>query len=1181
MTYRNSPIAFCTILAAWLMAAAAMPASGADWTKAHWLWDKVDTEGAPAESVFLRKSFELDARPRKGILSVTADNRYIVYLNGEKVGTGDTWQKADEYDVTKLLIAGKNTIAIQAKNEGGPAGVIAALSVQRQAGAALLVATDATWKLETTEAKNWLAADFDDVKWKKPAVLGDASIGPWNLTAGAGGKAPDGGNVSDRKITSYRPASEQASQFILPEGFKIELIAADPLVINPVCITLDEKGTLYVSESHTYRFGKSGSPVKVPSNPIVRLDRKPDGSLQRTVVAEGFDDPVMGMAIRNGQLWASANEHLFRFDLTDAGPAINKTQIAKDKNKAWNPFGNFVLEWGLDGLLYMSIGDHNIELVGKNNTVSGRGRSGIVVRMKPDGSDIERVLHGFRVPYSFEYDPFGQMWLLSNGEGNPNRFAKVIDYVDYHCYSRGAADNDWLAGNHPLAPPAFQLPNGAHTQLLRYYGSNFPQSYVGSLFLDNWGQHGFPAGNRAVFRYVPDERGNITTKEMFLQCKDPHFRCSHVLLAPDGSMLISDWYGRDDESDLTGRIWKVTYTGDAHGPAPKVSHTLDSPKWSEDAYALSALGSPHHLIREKASDVLVKRGAAAVAHLGDVAAKGDALGAVHALWALVRIGTQAEPNAAAIDAIARGADNADWKVRRLALRLSRRYNASGMAALAAMKVSDSDPAVRLESAISLGESAKTRDALAALLATDAADDAHLRYEAAWHLAHHASDQTIAALLHSKKAESQLAGLLTIDIALYEKTPAAPAALTALAAAFEAPGDLDVDHLITVVRMNPSPEIAPAMLKLAQREDVPAAVSAKAMLAMRNLPNRPALNVTAPLAKRFLEAVRTGAVKLKSPGEVTLFIELLEIEGPSDEAIAQLRTRVTDNQAEVRQAALNLATKFGPKAAPLADTLWPRVLDEKAKTGANDRLPLLATLSAIEAAPAADKWKSLLTHPNPDVARDGLRSWRRFAGDSAMTDTLVQAAPRIAELNPALVDDLSAVLAALAVDAAKVAANPPIKPFKLADVETRRAAALAFKPTAGSAALGRRVFERAGCVKCHTAMDQNTLRAPSLKGIGKAQTPQYLVESILEPSKIIKTGFEVERIETKDGDTHIALVQDKGDALRVITADQDFALAKSKIESRAVQKLSLMPVGLTDNLSQDELNDLVAYLRSLQ
>ena len=106
----------------------------------------------------------------------------------------------------------------------------------------------------------------------------------------------------------------------------------------------------------------------------------------------------------------------------------------------------FVLEWGPDGKLYMSVGNHNIDIVGPERSISARGSSGMIMRMNPDGTSMERLVHGLRVPYSFEYDPFGQLWLLSNGEGNPDRFVRVIEGVDYHCYSRPGIGNEWLAG---------------------------------------------------------------------------------------------------------------------------------------------------------------------------------------------------------------------------------------------------------------------------------------------------------------------------------------------------------------------------------------------------------------------------------------------------------------------------------------------------------------------------------------------------------------------------------------------------------------------------------------------------------------------------------------------------------------------------------------------------------------
>ena len=337
----------------------------------------------------------------------------------------------------------------------------------------------------------------------------------------------------------------------------IELVADEPLIINPTSpwSVGDQARIRHVSESTPTSYRPQRLADRPFKNPVVRLEPKPGGKgYDRVVVADGFDDPVMGIAVKDGKLWLTANNYLYQFDYPETGPATGKKTLVVDKNKAWNPFGMFVLEFGPDGLLYMSVGDHKVALEGPNNKVDSRGSSGVIVRMNPDGTNMERLTQGFRVPYSFEFDPFGQLWLLSNGEGNPNRFARVIPDVDYHCYTRGKVDNNWLAGNHPLAPPVTELPRGANTQLMRYYGAAYPKEYWGSLFLDNWGAHGFHGPNRGIFRWHPDDKGNIVSKECFVSCNDPHFRPSHIALDPEGNMLIADWYGRDDESDLTGRI---------------------------------------------------------------------------------------------------------------------------------------------------------------------------------------------------------------------------------------------------------------------------------------------------------------------------------------------------------------------------------------------------------------------------------------------------------------------------------------------------------------------------------------------------------------------------------------------------------------------------------------------------
>jgi putative membrane-bound dehydrogenase-like protein len=1156
------------VLALALLSLHAAEPSVKPWGPARWVWDNPQAaeEDQGQRAIYLRRTFELPAKPKTATVHVTVDNRYELFVNGAKVGADDEWQSVEKYDVARHLVAGKNAVALRAQNDGGPAGALLWLHIATDDGKQLVLGTDDSWRVADKAGEGWQKADFDDAKWAKASVLGPAGMGPWNLEGASGGERP----IGDRKITSYQSAEAEEKQFVLPEGFTVELVAAEPLVVNPVCIALDERGRLYVSESHTYRYGPKGSPVPNPTNPIVRLDPKPDGKgYERVVVTEGFDDPVMGMLVKDGKLWATANNFLYRFDLDDKGKVTNRQTLLTDRNKAWNPFGMFVLEWGPDGLLYMSVGNHNIDLVGPSNKATSRGSSGLVLRMKPDGRDMERLVHGLRVPYGYEYDPFGQLWVLSNGEGNPDRFVRVIEGVDYHCYSRPAVGNEWLAGRHPLAPPCLELPGGACTQLVRYYGAGLPEKMVGDLFLVNWGRHGFNGANRVLHRYVPDARGQIIHKDILVGCKDPHFRSSHVLLAPDGGLLVADWYGRDDESDQTGRIWKVSYTGK---DKPKVEHDLTSPRWKETDYQLSALGSPHHLVRERAVEELARQGNAVTEKLQEVLRKNSsALGAAQALWTLWRIGT---PEAQS--ALAAGAENGDGRVRRLAVHLLRRAGHAGALRVAERLKDDRDPAVRIEAALAL-KPEEAAGVLVAALEAGGASDPHLRYEAAHHLARCTDNATLGRLLKAEREELQLAGLIAIDVALYENLPARSAALTTLAGLLESPGKVNLDHLLTLARLHASKELMPGILKLAARDDVPPAVTAKAVLLLRSLGGKNA-GLGEEAARRFLAAVRTGALKLSTPAEVLTLFDLLAVEGPSKFALEQIQPRLADKNTEIRDAAHVLARGFGPKANSLASSLWP-IFDRLVPAQRmGEKIQALGTLAIIEEKPDLERWKRLL-NGDREVVRDAIRSWRAFAERREFVDALIESTPDLVVREPGVKEDLGAVLVALKVDPARVRdARLPKGP---PSPEERRKLALEARPQPINAALGRRVFERAGCVRCHTTVTENVPLAPSLKGIGKAQKPEYLIESILEPSKVIKTGYETEQIECADGRIYTGLVKDEGTHLRVYTDDKEFRIDKKKIDTRTVQKVSFMPAGLADGLSQDEFNDLIAYLRSLQ
>ena len=130
-------------------------------------------------------------------------------------------------------------------------------------------------------------------------------------------------------------------------------------------------------------------------------------------------------------------------------------------------------------------------------------------------------------------------------------------------------------------------------------------------------------------------------------------------------------------------------------------------------------------------------------------------------------------------------------------------------------------------------------------------------------------------------------------------------------------------------------------------------------------------------------------------------------------------------------------------------------------------------------------------------------------------------------------------------------------------------------------LGRRVFERSACVKCHTTT-RDVLLGPTLRGIGKAQNPEYLLEAVLEPSKTIKTGYLTETLVLKSGKILSGMVRDApGGRLRVVGADKETILDKADVEQRQIQKKSIMPDGQEKELSPAEFVDLLHYLQSLK
>ncbi len=135
---------------------------------------------------------------------------------------------------------------------------------------------------------------------------------------------------------------------------------------------------------------------------------------------------------------------------------------------------------------------------------------------------------------------------------------------------------------------------------------------------------------------------------------------------------------------------------------------------------------------------------------------------------------------------------------------------------------------------------------------------------------------------------------------------------------------------------------------------------------------------------------------------------------------------------------------------------------------------------------------------------------------------------------------------------------------------------------GNARKGKVLFTAQSCIACHTDSDGQTLKGPHLVGIGKRYSAAELAESILQPSAKIAQGFETYLFEMTNGKTYTGfIVSTSARTLRIREGTgTQHELQLAQIESQAIQKQSIMPEGLVNNLTPEQLADLIAYLQSL-
>jgi len=149
---------------------------------ARWIWkDAAAATDAPKETLFFRHTFTFDVAPQRAEVIATCDNRFTLFINGREVLGSDNWEVPVRADIARFLTAGKNVLAVRARNDGSAAGFFLAGRAEVEGGVRVDLSTHASWRWHASGASGWNRIGFDDAAYQPAVELGDAAVATWRL----------------------------------------------------------------------------------------------------------------------------------------------------------------------------------------------------------------------------------------------------------------------------------------------------------------------------------------------------------------------------------------------------------------------------------------------------------------------------------------------------------------------------------------------------------------------------------------------------------------------------------------------------------------------------------------------------------------------------------------------------------------------------------------------------------------------------------------------------------------------------------------------------------------------------------------------------------------------------------------------------------------------------------------
>lgn len=974
---------------------------------------------------------------------------------------------------------------------------------------------------------------------------------------------PDPVNSQDPKDI-LTPAAETLAKFALPEGFQVSLFAAEPDVQQPIALTTDERGRLWIAENYTYSESKVNFNDTLCDRIVILEDTDGDGRFDERTVFWDEGKKLTSVEVGFGGVWAlCAPQLLFipdgnRDDIPDGKPIV-----VLDGWDASTVRHNIVngLKWGPDGWLYGRHGILATSLVGKPGA-SASQRVPIncgIWRYHPTRKIFEAVAHGTTNSWGFDYDDHGEMFFINTVIGhlwhiipgahyqrmygtdfNPFLYQLIGQSADHFHWDTGEAWNDIRKG---VSATTDKAGGGhAHSGLMIYLGGNWPDEYRNTVFTVNL--HGRRLNNdrleRAGAGYVGRHAADL------LHSEDPWFRGIDLIYGPDGGVYIADWsdVGECHENDgvhrTSGRIYKVT------NGQPKPWFGFDLAQLTDVQLAAAQLRSDEWIVRQ-ARRILQERAATGrdLAHVRTLlfdafdGGQYSVTQKLRAMWSLAALSALDE--SWLVDRLT----HTDEHIRAWAVRLLCDQGDLSTAAVEA-----------LQKLAGREESGLVQVYLASAMQ-------RIQFLERWPIA-----QALSARKEfANDPELPLMIWYGIEPAVIQNGDRA----VALAVESQVP----VLRRHTARRLTVEIERLPgAVNTLVERmAEISDAAAQLDMLTGMSQALRGWRSAKAPAA---WPRVAEKLTKSSSAEVQTLTRELAVVFGDG-RALDELRQIVADGNAEPesrRQALRTLISARGQDlAAVLQKLIADRVLANEAVRGLSEfddtGTPKVILDNYVRLNPEGRQFAVNTLVSRPAYARALLDAVA--AGIVSRQDVSAFHARQIYSFGD---EELAAQLTRVWGDTRITDAGKRtlIEKYK----ERLTADALA----GGSLPAGRALFNKT-CANCHVLYGQGKTVGPDLTGSNRRNL-DYLLENIIDPSASVAVDFRMSVVALASGRVVNGLIVEKTDkTLTLETQSERVVIDRSEIEEIKGTALSLMPEGLFQNLSDDQVRDLTAYLMSLE